>query len=290
MTDTTVTTLRSDALTAEIADLGAELQSLTFAGRPLLWTGDAAWWAGRSPILFPIVGRAPGDTVAAGGVTAEMKQHGFARRSGWDRVAATAAAVTHRLAASDATRAVYPFDFRLTLTHALAGATLAVTAEVTNDGAAEMPFGLGFHPAFLWPLPGATGPHEVVLANGAEPALHRLDDGLFVPAPLPSPFRRGRYVPEARDFDADAMVFPADAGDALRYTAPGAPRLSFRFDNLPNLALWQKPGAPFLCIEPWHGTAATVGAGPEIAARPFTTRLAPGATARFGWSLTVTDS
>ncbi|MEI4484977.1 aldose 1-epimerase family protein [Frigidibacter sp. MR17.14] len=285
----TRTPLKTDTLTATVADHGAELQSLRFRGQDLLWNGDAAWWAGRSPILFPIVGRAPDDRVEAGGVTAEMRQHGFARRMDWAPLTVGATAITHRLTSTEATRAAYPFDFRLDLTHALAGATLTVTAEVANAGSAPMPFGIGFHPAFLWPLPGATGPHEVRLANGAEPPLHRLQDGLFDPAPLPSPFRAGLYRPEAADFAADAMLFASGAGEALSFAAPGAPRLSFRFENLPNLALWQKPGAPFLCIEPWHGHAAPVGAGPAIADRPFTTTLAPGATARFGWSLTVTE-
>ena len=31
--------------------------------------------------------------------------------------------------------------------------------------------------------------------------------------------------------------------------------LSFSFKDFPDLAIWSKPGAPFICIEPWFSTA-----------------------------------
>lgn len=281
--------LSNGLLRAVVRDMGAELQALAIQGGPdLLWHGDPAHWGGRSPVLFPIVGRAEGDLIAVNGREATMAQHGFARRSRFARVAATATSCRHRLSASDTTRAAYPFDFQLDLIHALQGATLSVTAEVTNSDTRPMPFGLGFHPAFLWPLPGAAGQvHYITLDNGAEPALARLQGGLMTDMRAPSPFRDGRLAVDTALFAEDAMLFPEGAGAGLTYQARGAPALRFAFDGLPNLALWSKPGAPFLCIEPWHGMAATRGAGPEIAARPYSVILTPGETRRFGWLVTV---
>jgi galactose mutarotase-like enzyme len=83
------------------------------------------------------------------------------------------------------------------------------------------------------------------------------------------------------------MIFPEGAGDGLTYGGEGGPSLKFRFENLPNLALWTKPGAPFLCIEPWHGTAPEIGAGDDITARPYSLSLAPGGTARFAFSVEI---
>ena len=68
-------------LTVEVSPLGAETQSIvTSDGRSWLWHGDPAFWAGRAPILFPIVGKAPGDMLAVNGKTYPMAQHGIARR------------------------------------------------------------------------------------------------------------------------------------------------------------------------------------------------------------------
>ena len=283
-----LTRIASDDLAVTVSGLGAEMQSLMKGAQEYLWQGDPQWWSGRSPILFPIVGKAPGDQVSIDGQGGEMKQHGFARRMVFDLVKAEPSRVIHTLTDSVATHESYPKPFALTVTHAVSGATLNVSATVANTGRAPLPFGLGFHPAFQWPLPGAEGrAHHIALANRGEPALARLSDGFLTDTRQPSPFRKGRLTLDPAMFDEDAMIFPEGAGQVLSYAADGGPSLSFEFDGLPNIALWQKPGAPFICIEPWHGMAARQGAGTEIRDRPETTTLGPGETARFRWSVTL---
>ncbi len=283
-----VTTRLTNAhLRVDVSSLGAEMQALTTTdGRNWLWNGDAAWWNGRSPILFPLVGKAPDNRLTIDGKIYEMNQHGFARRSEFTLVTSTAVMARYELAASEATRQVYPFEFQLALIYTLDEHKVTVAAEVENRDTRPLPFGLGYHPAFAWPLPGAEGrPHTVTLDNGAEPTLVRLQDGLLKPTAYASPFTAGRLVLDPALFDADAMIFPEGAGTALTYAAEGGPLLKFTFDNLPNLALWQKPGAPFICIEPWHGTAALLGASNDITKRPYGVTLAPGAKARFAFTV-----
>ncbi|MGO7539972.1 aldose 1-epimerase family protein [Rhizobium ruizarguesonis] len=276
-------------LTVDVSSLGAEMQALRSSdGRSWLWTGDAAFWTGRSPILFPIVGKAPDDKIAIDGTVYPMSQHGFARRSEFALAASSETMCRFELVASDATRAVYPFEFQLAVVHAVEGRALTVTAEVTNRDPKPMPFGLGFHSAFAWPLPGAAGrDHIVMLDNKGEPALVRLGGGLINPVPLPSPFDAGRLVLDHSMFEQDAMIFPDGVGEGLTYGAPDGPAMHFHFENLPNLALWTKPGAPFLCIEPWHGTAAEAGVSSELSKRPSTTILAPGAVASFAFTVEI---
>ncbi|SMF48434.1 Galactose mutarotase [Xaviernesmea oryzae] len=284
-----VTRIANQHLTVEVSPLGAEMQALATAdGRSFLWNGDAAFWTGRSPVLFPMVGKAPENRITVEGKSYEMAQHGFARRAEFSLVVSTGTLCRHELAASDATRAVYPFEFLLAVEHALEGRRLTVSAEVENRDTRPMPFGLGFHPAFVWPLPGAAGrPHTVTLDNGAEPALVRLESGLVKREKLPSPFKSGRLTLDRAMFEADAMIFPEGAGEGLTYAADGGPALKFSFENLPNLALWQKPGAPFICIEPWHGTAAELGGSDDLANRPYGVTLPPGETARFAFTVEV---
>ena len=283
--------IESDQLAVEVSSLGAEMQSLkTRDGRSWLWHGDPAFWAGRSPILFPIVGKAPDNRVLVDGQPYEMQQHGIARRSEFRLAENDTKSCLHELVSSEASKTVYPFDFRLTLRHSVEGLRLTLTAAVTNSGTKPLPFGLGFHSAFAWPLPGAEGQaHFVQLDNNGEPKLSRLENGLRRPALLPSPFIKGRLVLEHGQFEEDAMIFPEGAGTGLTYGAEGGPGLHFKFDNLSNLALWTKPGAPFLCVEPWHGTAPEAGAPAEIGARPYSLTLAAGASAKFGFSVEILD-
>lgn len=273
----------NEQLTVEVAALGAEMQSIRTAdSADWLWNGDANYWGGRSPILFPMVGRAPQDRVTIEGKSYNMEQHGFARRSEFTLAAADATSCRFEVAASEASRAVYPFEFLLAVTHRVEEAAVAIVAEVTNRDHKLMPFGIGFHPAFVWPLPGAKAEgHNVTLDNGAEPALIRLDHGLVVPQELSSPFQAGVLGLEHALFARDAMLFPEGAGAGLSYGCPGGASVKIDWTNLPNLALWSKPDAPFICIEPWHGTAAEVDGADDLERRPYGQVLGPGAMARF---------
>ncbi|PSL14272.1 aldose 1-epimerase family protein [Shimia abyssi] len=280
--------LCSDMLSTSISNLGAEMQYLrTVAGDDVLWNGDPAFWTGRAPVLFPIVGRAPGDEVAVGDHHAPMSQHGFARRNEFTLEKHTATSCRHILCASPATRAVYPFDFELQITHELIGNALNVGTRVINKSDRVMPFGFGYHPAFQWPLPNTNGAtHFVSLASNKNPDQQPLSDGLLQQGVVSGPFKNGILEITDEIFANDALVFP-NGSDALRYGPKEGPVLSFEFYNLPDLALWRPLGAPFLCIEPWHGTAALVGDGPQISDRPNSISLPPSEAITFGYSVTV---
>lgn len=280
-----LTRIANDQITVDIAALGAEMQSIqTRDGRHWLWHGDATFWTGRSPVLFPMVGRAPNDSVSIEGRRYQMSQHGFARRSNFALLVEESDRCVYRLEASEASRAMYPFDFQLDIEHKVEGSAVSVSARVTNRDSRVMPFGIGFHPAFAWPLPGAgAAAHRVILDNGGEPALHRLSGGLVETRALASPFRKGRLELGHGLFEADAMIFPQGAGAGLVYGPQEGPQVHFTWDNLPNFALWSRPGAGYICFEPWHGTAAEVGGSDDLAERPYSELLGPGATGRYGF-------
>jgi galactose mutarotase-like enzyme len=280
----TNTRIGNEHVTVEISPLGSEMQSIvTSDGQSWLWDGDAAFWGGRSPVLFPIVGKAPNDHVVIDGHRYPMGQHGFARRSEFALATSGDDFCRFELQSNQSSRSIYPFDFVLTLEHRVEGRAVVVTAEVSNKDQRPMPFGIGFHPAFVWPLPDCDGlDHSVTLENGGEPELIRLSGGLLKPEPLPSPFRNGVLVLKHELFEADAMLFPEGAGAGLTYAA-GDRAIRFTWENLPNFAIWSKPGAPFVCLEPWRGTSAQVNRGDELAERPYTEVLGPGATGRYAF-------
>src|SRR5215217_7483635 len=126
-----LTRISNSDLTVDVAALGAEMQTLaTRDGRNWLWSGDANYWTGRSPILFPMVGRAPMDVISVDNNRYQMGQHGFARRSAFALVEEWRERCTYRLASSESTLAMYPFDFQLDVEHRLEGRAVVVTAEL----------------------------------------------------------------------------------------------------------------------------------------------------------------
>ncbi len=274
-------TLASPDLTVTVSPLGAELQSIRDAqGRDWLWDGDARWWTGRAPILFPTVGALTGGIACFDGQEYPMAQHGFARRQTFTLAEHGSPRATFRLEDDAGTHEHYPFAFRLDVTHRLDGATLETIATVTNRDQRPMPFGLGFHPALRWPLPGtgaASRPHHVVRFDADEPEPIRsvVGGGLLGPA-QPTPVREDELVLHDSLFEQDALVLDRPNSRGLWFGVPGEPGVRVDFAGLPFLGVWSKPGAGYLCIEPWQGHADDAGFTGPFADKPGVITLVPG--------------
>ena len=281
--------LRGDALTITVAELGAELQSVKDAqGRDWLWSGDPAIWAGRSPLLFPVIGKHSGGQVLIDGKRYPIKSHGVARTSLFQLTAQDDASCTLRLSASDETRQAYPFAFALDMTYRLDGAALTMNARIANTGDATMPFCFGYHPAFLWPLPESGGlPHRIHLGNGASPSHLRLGaDGQRAPESHPSVFIDGVLTLDHALFIEDALIIAEGAGHHIWYGADGLPGVSVDYPDMPHLGIWTKPTGPFICIEPWHGLPSPPDQDEPLERRTGVILLPPGAATELPMTLT----
>jgi galactose mutarotase-like enzyme len=84
------------------------------------------------------------------------------------------------------------------------------------------------------------------------------------------------------------MIFIEGAGNRFSFFAEGGGRIDMMTDNLPHFALWQKPGAPFLCLEPWHGTAPYNDQGDALETRNGALHLPAGETTTFRMDITIT--
>jgi galactose mutarotase-like enzyme len=282
--------LATPRLTAEVKPDGAELASLRDAeGREFLWQAEPAW-PRHAPVLFPFVGRLRGDTLRIGADSYPMGQHGFARDSRFELVEQDASSCRLLLTDSPATRAIYPFAFRFEVTYALHGSTLAVIFTVANPGQGTLPCSVGAHPAFRWPLPGGGSKpgHRIEFEQEEAGPMFRLNgDGLIEQTPHPLP-THGRILGLREElFRPSAMILLNLASRHLRYSAPGAPALEVAWQGFEQLGLWMKPGADFLCIEPWAGHADIAGYDVDIWSKPGMVMVGPGETRSFVHRVTV---
>jgi galactose mutarotase-like enzyme len=270
-------TLRNDAMTATVAAEGAELCSLKNAeGLELLWQAGKAW-PRHAPLLFPIVGRLKNDELRHGGKIYPMTQHGFARDRRFDWARREPTSCTLLLVDDAATRARYPFAFRLSVTYTLDGADLEIALEIANTGDEMLPASIGAHPAFNWPLLPGLAKDDYALVFSREEALpiRRLKDGLLRAAPEPTPVHGNRLALSERLFDDDAIILDRPAGHSVRYAARSGPQVEVSWEGFRELGIWSKPGAPFLCIEPWHGFASPVDFEGEFKDKPGLMHIAP---------------
>lgn len=272
-------------ISATIKADGAELCALADSvGRDLLWDAGALW-PSHSPVLFPIVGQLAGDRARVDGRAYTLTRHGFARRRRFEWVERTETRCSLDLRDDEATRAIYPFGFRLLLTYVIEDGALRVEYALNNPGSGVMPASLGVHPAFRWPLhDGVQTDHRLEFAKDEPDAIYRLTDGLLDPAGRPSPVE-GHVLPlDPALFVQDAIIMLKPGSRMLRYVGPGG-GLEFSWEGFPQLGLWQKPGADFICIEPWHGYSSPTGWDGEFQDKPGVMVLAPGETRTFSWSV-----
>jgi galactose mutarotase-like enzyme len=287
-----VVTLSGSELQAQISPFGAELVRLRDRnGHDLLWDGDPAFWTGRSPLLFPIVGRVRDDRARISGKEYSLKQHGFARTMPFALVTATDSSCQFRLTANAVTLSQYPFEFQLDVSYGLEGSTLLVQAAVMNTGKPVMPLSFGFHPAFRWPLPegGAREAHAIRFDRPEPHPIRRPRDGLIGATPHPTPVEGNRLPLRDDLFVEGALVFDQLNSRVVHYSAPGCRAIRVAFSGLPHLGLWTKPGAGFICIEPWHGYADPEDFAGDLADKPGTVHLGPGAVHTFEMAVSVTS-
>ncbi|MEG3176965.1 aldose 1-epimerase family protein [Sphingomonas sp. RB3P16] len=274
----------SAELSAAINPYGAELTHLRDAdGRELMTDADPAFWTGHAPILFPIVGALNDDTLRLDGESYTMGKHGFARRSTFAVVEQSATRAVFLLDDSAETRAVYPRAFALRLTFSIDGATLSITAEIENrETERTLPASFGFHPAFAWPLPygESRAEHRIVFAaDEPEPLRELTPGGLITAQERPSPLDADRTLHLRDDlFADDALIWDGVRAQSVRYGAETGPQLRVDFPDTPMLGIWTKPGAAYICIEPWHGIADPEGFTGDFTAKPGVFALAPAKT------------
>ncbi len=285
--------IRSGRLVAEISRHGAELIRLQDRdGMDLLWDGCEKWWTGRAPLLFPIVGRLPNDIAICDGVAFPMRQHGFARNKQFSIAGASPSECILRLASDDETRQQFPFDFVLEVAFVIENAALRIGATVSNKTARAMPVSFGFHPAFRWPLPygGSRQDHEIRFERSESAPVHRVTDGLLDVTASSEIFEGSIMALDDAMFVPGALIFDRLKSRAVNFGAPGRPSIQVRFPDMPHLGVWTKPGAGFLCIEPWQGYAAPLGFAGELKDKPGGVLLAANASAEFAIEICLLDT
>lgn len=288
-----ITTLSNPRLTVRVSSHGAELHNILCQGREYLWQADPAFWARRSPVLFPIVGSVRDNTYRHEGTAYTLTQHGFARDMEFERVHLADDEVLYRLCDNEETRRKYPFPFRLETGYRLTGQTITVSWRVTNPGDRDMHFQIGAHPAFFFPPHDTAGCERGFFRFDRTEGLHHIliaGQGCADPdTTYPTPLTDGLLPIDTHTFDRDALILEgSQVGAVTLCDTARRPCLTLRFDA-PVVGLWSPPGkdAPFVCIEPWYGRCDRTGYTGEYRDRDWTQHLKPGATFTGGYTIEV---
>lgn len=250
----------NDQLNIEVSLSGAELSSIYHipSKKEYLWQGDAKWWPRRAPVLFPVVGKLKDNSFRINSEKYTLGQHGFARDKDFTLIKKEKNKLVFSLCSDKSTIKVFPFHFELQISYEISGATLKITYEVKNTDQKEIYFSIGAHPGFNCPLNNNELFSDYYLEFEKKETFdrHLLDGGVF--NGLTERVMTDSNILELTDdlFAKDAIVFKNLQSTHISLKSKKHKQtLKFNFSEFPFFGIWTKPGAPFICLEPWCGIA-----------------------------------
>lgn len=291
--DAAIVALENDELAVRVSSKGAELQSVALGGVERMWEGDPSVWGRRAPLLFPLIGRLRDGWYALGDRRVDAPMHGFCRDRVFSIDYASDTQVRFATVSDDATKAVYPFDFHLSVTFSLEGSTVVKTHAVENAGGAPMPFELGGHEAYATRLlPGDSMEDYFVRFEGADTLeMFGMDEeGILTLPKTAVPLVDGCLMKTPEELGIDTIVLENVPGSTatLASTKNGS-EVEVAFADFTYLGIWTKAGqadARYLCIEPWSALPDARFSPRELAEKPGVRTLEPGERATLTYRMT----
>lgn len=273
--------IENEILKIGVKEQGCELTSIYAKKeqREYLWQGNPEYWAGQSPILFPIVGRLIDDKYRLDGKEYTMPKHGFARKMKWDFLEKSDDSVSFILKETPETLELYPYIFEVKVTFSLDGNRLTVSHTVTNKNNMAMYFSLGAHPAFNCKIGDKL---SFDLEETLETEKIDLVRSLRLPETFPVLNNERDITVTEHIFDEDALILRGIKSENITLHTDNAD-IKFNLGNAPYLGIWAKPGAPYVCIEPWWGVNDSTEKKDDFSQKDAICKAEPGTSQTFIW-------
>ena len=276
-------TIRNKLLSVTINKLGAELSSIkSSSGKEFMWGADPDIWGRHAPVLFPIVGKLADDRYIHEGNTYFLNQHGFARNMAFTLIKEEPTCLSFQLLPTPETKKAYPFEFSLIIHYRLSGNAVEIQYQVENNDLVVMPFSIGAHPAFAlnWGKDDRIEDYFLKFEKAETADTIHLDKDSLLSDEAERVLENESVIPLRDDmFNRDALIFLKLKSEKVSLCSHLHKRkLTVDFKDFPYLGIWAKPGAPYVCIEPWHGYVDPAGSDGVLMNKPGIIRLEPGKT------------
>lgn len=247
---------------------GAELVSFKINGEEKVHQGEncidengKVYWKRHWPVLFPNVGKCKKNQTIMNGRTYEVQQHGFVRDMEFEPLTKLDNFHSYIFRSNKKLIDKYPYEFSLTVTYRTDENKLTTIYKVINEGDTDMPFGIGGHPAFKIDREQLDKGNYYLEFEEDEEKIHflYLVDGLIGTEYAKNIIVNKRVIPlNANSFINDAIIMKGLKSNKVSLKKAEKTILTMEFTGFPYLAVWTKPKAPFICIEPWMTTADNV--------------------------------
>lgn len=264
--------LENEFLHVEIDETGAEIRKAVCEGKSRMWTGDEKYWKGVSPVLFPICSRLPEGKYTYDGKEYFMDMHGFASKQMFTLEKQTPISATFLLVDNAETFKQYPWHFEFRVTYTLRATAIEVTYDTRNTSDSVMYYSVGAHESYY--CDGGIENYDVIFERNE--TLYNCTSALTREESIM--LKNSNILPLYENyFKVDSIIFKDHKSRfvTLRNRKTGD-EASLRFEGFDYLLLWHKPGAEYICIEPWAGICPVKGAGYDITEKEGMLTLEPG--------------
>ena len=273
--------------TLAVKEMGAELNSLKSkkSGFEFIWDGNEEYWYGQSPILFPIIGRLLDDKYRLNDCEYTMPKHGIVRKKPFTLVESTNDSLTFVQTDDEESINIYPYKFELKVKFTLTDNGLIVDHTVTNKSDSVMYYSFGAHPAFNCEIGDYLEFNkDTVLTT------ERIDhDSILIEEKFPVDMNDNKVIITKDIFNDDALILSNYNSDIVTLKSNNHNRqIKFNFKS-PLLGVWAKPGAPYVCIEPWWGVNDNYDKKDDLSQKRDIMALEPSKSEKFSWSVEITE-
>ncbi len=269
--------IRSGNFMAAVDSLGAELVSFKDgSGREYMWQADPEIWKRHAPVLFPFVCSTDSKKFTVNGREFKMSNHGFARDSQFEKAASSENSISFVLRSSEATKALYPYDFEFTVTYTLENNKITAVFSAKNTGSEDMYCFIGGHPGFNCPMSDDEKFDDYyVKYEKSETIIQELPDG--------------RKITVADNTDTVNITRELFANDVFMKEKPASSEVSLigrksgkgvkvSYDNSGCIAVWSPAAdnAAFVCLEPWTSVPVYCDKTEELTEMPHALKIKAG--------------
>ncbi len=266
---------------------GAELKSYNINGNEIIWQSNPDIWKKSAPILFPFVGRLKDQKYIYNGKEYEISKHGFASTQTFAVESQHRDKISLILKSNSDLTKIYPFKFLLRVTYSIEKNILHVNYEVENHDENTMYFSIGSHPAISLPL-NNTKLEDYYIEFEENETLHplKLVDDLLEKQKKPYLDNEKIIKIDEHTFDNDALIFSDVKSRNIFIKNDVINRnIKINMQQAPDLGIWSKSGADYVCIEPWHGHDDTTDVSGILEEKPGIISIQPGDTFKTGYSI-----
>lgn len=244
--------LLNQFIKATVSTRGAELLSVIKENKEKIWVGDPDVWDCHAPILFPICGGLKDDKYIYEEKEYTLQKHGYCRFVEFEVESCNdeKAVFLHRF--NEETLKQFPFEYELRVVYALDNSSLKIDYNVKNLSDDEMYFSIGAHEGYY--CPEGIEDYSIIFEK---------------PEVLDNTILNGNLLEyNTINVGENVCEFPLKyeyfAVDALSFLDLKSKKLSLKnrktgeeryleFENHDVFFVWTKPGANYICLEPWCG-------------------------------------